>query len=221
MENFITNLKAGFVNKEITTADMIAVLLMVAILAAYQFVIYRFVSKRSFYSKSFNIAMAIIPFFVATIIMTLQTNMVITLGTIGALAILRFRTAVKDPMDMVYLFWSVHTGIVCGAGLYKLGIITSIIVTLFILLAEVIPLGKSPFLLIINAKADVDEDSIIAAVTANSYYRKVKSRVLTKDGLDLVIELGTKKESEIIKAVSDIDEVNTVSLIAHDGQDVV
>ena len=221
MENFITNLKAGFVNKEITTADMVAVLLMVAILAAYQFVIYRFVSKRSFYSKSFNIAMAIIPFFVATIIMTLQTNMVITLGTIGALAILRFRTAVKDPMDMVYLFWSVHTGIVCGAGLYKLGIITSIIVTLFILLAEVIPLGKSPFLLIVNAKPEVDEDSIIAAVTANSYYRKVKSRVLTKDGLDLVIELGTKKESEIIKAVSGIDEINTVSLIAHDGQDVV
>lgn len=221
MQNFITNLTAGFVNREITTADMIAVLIMVAIISAYQFVIYRFVSKRSFYSKSFNIAMAIIPFFVATIIMTLQTNMVITLGTIGALAILRFRTAVKDPMDMIYLFWSVHTGIVCGAGLYKLGIITSIVVTLFILAAEIIPLGKSPFLLIVNAKANVDEDKIIAAATENSSYRKVKSRVITKDGIDLVIELSTKHEANLIKAVSDIDEVNSVSLIAHDGQDVV
>ena len=128
MQNFITNLTSGFVNREVTPADMLAVLLVVAVISAYQFVIYRFVSKRSFYSKSFNIAMSIIPFFVATIIMTLQTNMVITLGTIGALAILRFRTAVKDPMDMIYLFWSVHTGIVCGAGLYKLAVITSIIV---------------------------------------------------------------------------------------------
>lgn len=221
MQNFITNLTSGFVNREVTTADMLAVLLVVAVISAYQFVIYRFVSKRSFYSKSFNIAMSIIPFFVATIIMTLQTNMVITLGTIGALAILRFRTAVKDPMDMIYLFWSVHTGIVCGAGLYKLAVITSIIVTLFILAAEVIPLGKSPFLLIVNAKRGVDEDKIIAAATQFSSYRKVKSRVISADGLDLVIELGTKKEAELVKAVSDIDEVNSVSLIAHDGQDVV
>jgi hypothetical protein len=91
---------------------------MTGILSAYIFLIYRFVSKKSFYSKQFNLTLAIIPFFIATIIMTLQSNLIITLGTIGALAIIRFRTAIKDPMDMVYLLWAVHIGITCGAGQY-------------------------------------------------------------------------------------------------------
>ena len=221
MDNFITNLKAGFANNEITTADILAVLAMVALLAAYQYVIYRFVSKRSFYSKSFNIAMAVVPFFVATIIMTLQMNMVITLGTIGALAILRFRTAIKDPMDMIYLFWAVHTGIVCGSGLYKLGIITSIIVTIFILIAEAVPLSKSPFLLVINADLSANEDQIISSVTGLSSYRKIKSRAITKNGIDMVIELRTAKEAELVKTVSEIEGVNNVSLIAHDSEDII
>ena len=78
---------------------------MVAILAIYEFFVYRIVSHRSFYNKSFNITTAILPFFISSIILCLQSNLVITLGTIGALAIIRFRTSVKDPVDMLYLLW--------------------------------------------------------------------------------------------------------------------
>jgi hypothetical protein len=126
---------------------------MTGILSAYIFLIYRFVSKKSFYSKQFNLTLAIIPFFIATIIMTLQSNLIITLGTIGALAIIRFRTAIKDPMDMVYLLWAVHIGITCGAGQYELSILTSISVTVLMLLLDLLPLQKAPYLLIVNLSA--------------------------------------------------------------------
>ncbi|MDD5016774.1 MAG: hypothetical protein PHO15_01580 [Eubacteriales bacterium] len=101
IESILENIKAGLNNQQITTQDILTVLLMVSILSIYEFLIYRFVSKRSFYSKQFNITLAVMPIFIATIIMTLQSNLIITLGTIGALAIIRFRTAIKDPTDML------------------------------------------------------------------------------------------------------------------------
>lgn len=102
-ENIINN----YSNASISTVTIISVLVMVLLLSVYEFIIYRFVSHRSFYNKSFNITIAILPFFISTIILCLQSNIIITLGTIGALAIIRFRTAVKDPVDMLYLLWSV------------------------------------------------------------------------------------------------------------------
>ena len=92
-------------NESITTVTIVSVLLMVLFLAVYEFLVYRFVSHRSFYNKSFNITIAILPFFISTIILCLQSNIIITLGTIGALAIIRFRTAIKDPVDMLYLLF--------------------------------------------------------------------------------------------------------------------
>jgi ABC-type spermidine/putrescine transport system permease subunit II len=102
----------------------------VLLLPVYEFVIYRVVSHRAFYNRSFHISIAVIPFFISTIILCLQSNIVITLGTIGALAIVRFRTAVKDPVDMIYILWSIHTGIICGCQLYEVAVLTSLLVTI-------------------------------------------------------------------------------------------
>ena len=113
----IDNIFNSYTTQTIGTAQIASVLLVVLVLALYEFVVYRVVSHRAFYNKSFNICIVVLPFFIATIVMCLQSNIVITLGTIGALAILRFRTAVKDPVDMLYLLWSVHIGIVCGCQL--------------------------------------------------------------------------------------------------------
>ncbi len=122
MTNILENLISTYSNESITTTTIVSMLAMVLFLAVYEFIVYRFVSHRSFYNKSFNIAVAILPFFISAIILCLQSNVVITLGTIGALAIIRFRTAVKDPVDMLYLLWSVFIGIICGGQLYEVGI---------------------------------------------------------------------------------------------------
>lgn len=150
--NLFEGVRDGFNNQEISTSQIIIMLIMVSLFSFYEFIIYRYVSKRSFYSKHFNISLAIIPFFIASIIRSLQSSLVVTLGTIGALAIIRFRTTVKDPLDMVYLFWSVHTGIVVGAGLYEAAFLTSLVVTIFLLILDFMPLGRAPYLLVLNIK---------------------------------------------------------------------
>ena len=160
MINLIENLLGTYSNESITTTTILSVLIMVFFLSVYEFVIYRFVSHRSFYNKSFNITVAILPFFISAIILCLQSNIVITLGTIGALAIIRFRTAVKDPVDMLYLLWSVFIGIICGCQLFEVGLLTSIIVTLVLLLLEHLTFGRKPYVLILHSEKDVEEDLV-------------------------------------------------------------
>ena len=142
------NIIKSYANESITTSTILSVLLMVAILAIYEFFVYRMVSHRSFYNKSFNITTAILPFFISTIILCLQSNLVITLGTIGALAIIRFRTSVKDPVDMLYLLWSVFIGIICGCQLFEVGVLTSVVVTIVLIALEHINFGRKSFVLI-------------------------------------------------------------------------
>ena len=111
---------------------ILSVLFFTLILSLYEFVIYRYISKRTVYNKELNISIITLPFFISTIILALQSNLVITLGTIGALAIIRYRTAIKDPINMTYILWAVHTGIVCGCQLYELGLITSLFASIVI-----------------------------------------------------------------------------------------
>ena len=130
--DIFNNICGHYLTKELNTVTILSVLIVVLLLSIYEFLIYRFVSHRTFYNKSFNISLTIIPFFIATIILCLQSNLVITLGTIGALAIIRYRTVVKDPIDMVYILWAVHTGIICGCQLYEVAVLTSIFVCIII-----------------------------------------------------------------------------------------
>lgn len=211
-------LTEGFDNPQIPTPLIITVLLMAAVLGIYEYLIYRYVSKRSFYSKQFNIVLAVLPLFISTIIMTLQSNLLITLGTIGALAIIRFRTAIKDPIDMVYLLWSIHIGITCGSGLYQVAVITSVAATILLLVLDLLPFRKPPFILLINANDSSIEDSVIKVIKERSAYSKVKSRNLSINRYDLVVELKTNDDENLLKAISAMDGVTNVSLVSYEGE---
>lgn len=210
----------GFFNSAVALHDVAATLLVVALLSVYEFIIYRFISRRSYYSKQFNISLAIIPFFITTIVMALQLSIVITLGTIGALAIIRFRTAVKDPIDMVYLLWSIHNGILCGAGLFSIVVLTSLCVTVFLLVLELVPMRAPPYLLVVNAQTGADEE-ILSAVKDHAKYFQVKSRNVGHGRLDMIVELRAKNERELLAAVSGLQAVENVSLLSHDGNNFV
>ena len=158
MIEIFENIINSYSNESVTTGTIIAVLLMVAVLAIYEFFIYRFVSHRSFYNKSFNITIAVLPFFISMIILCLQSNLVITLGTIGALAIIRFRTSIKDPVDMLYLLWGVFIGIVCGCQLFEVGVITSVLVTIILVILEHVNFDRKAFVLIVRSTDDVEND---------------------------------------------------------------
>jgi uncharacterized membrane protein YhiD involved in acid resistance len=214
------NIKNLYANISLNTTTIVSVLMVVLILAIYEFVVYRYVSHRSFYSKSFNISIAVLPFFISTIILCLQSNIVITLGTIGALAIIRFRTAVKDPVDMIYILWSVFIGIVCGCQLYEVAVLTSLIVTLVLVVFENITFGKRPFVLILHCKKNEENliDDILKKYTKK--YR-IKSRNYTSNGMDYAIELSIKNISSLTDELSQSKKIERFSIIEYDADDIV
>ena len=207
-------------NESITTVTIISVLLMVLFLAVYEFLVYRFVSHRSFYNKSFNITIAILPFFISTIILCLQSNIIITLGTIGALAIIRFRTAVKDPVDMLYLLWSVYIGIICGCQLFEVGVLTSILVTVVLVVLDHVNFGRKPFVLILHSDEDVEKE-LQDLFKEKRISNKFKSRNYTSKGYDYAIEFTTKDIEGLKNILSNNNKVSKYSIIEYDADDIV
>lgn len=214
------NIFNHFSNKSITTTTILSVLLVVLFLAAFEFLTYRFISHRSFYNKSFNIAIAVLPFFIATILLCLQSNVVVTLGTIGALAIIRFRTAIKDPVDMLYLLWSVYIGIACGCQLFEVGLLTSLAVALILLVLEHINFGRSPFVLILHSSEDI-ENGLKQLFKKQNINHKFKSKNYTSKGYDYAIEFTTKTPQKLEAQLADNKKIEKYSIIAYDADDII
>lgn len=208
----------GFTSMDITTGKIAATLIVTALLALYIFAIYRLVTRKVFYSKNFNISLAVMSLITAAIILAMQSNLVISLGMVGALSIVRFRTAIKDPMDLAFLFWSISIGIICGAGLYEIALVTSVGVTVFILVLDMLPVGKAPMMLVVNSSEMNGEKAVLDVVGKYARYYKVKSRNLSKGRLDLVIELKVKEESALVSEIAALDGMISASMISHDGE---
>lgn len=208
----------GFTSMDITTGKIAATLIVTALLALYIFAIYRLVTRKVFYSKNFNISLAVMSLITAAIILAMQSNLVISLGMVGALSIVRFRTAIKDPMDLAFLFWSISIGIICGAGLYEIALVTSVGVTVFILVLDMLPVGKAPMMLVVNSSEMNGEKAVLDVIGKYARYYKVKSRNLSKGRLDLVIELKVKEESALVSEVAALDGMLSASMISHDGE---
>ena len=220
MTNVFENIINMYSNESVTTATIVSVLIMVLVLAVYEFFVYRFVSHRSFYNKSFNITITVLPFFIATIILCLQSNIIITLGTIGALAIIRFRTAVKDPVDMLYLLWSVYIGIVCGCQLFEVGVLTSVLVTIVLLLLDHISFGRNPYVLILHSEDNIEKD-LEEILKAKKISHKFKSRNYTSKGYDYAIEFTSKDIEGFQKELENNKKVSKYSIIEYDADDIV
>ena len=208
----------GFTSMDITTGKIAATLIVTALLALYIFAIYRLVTRKVFYSKNFNISLAVMSLITSAIILAMQSNLVISLGMVGALSIVRFRTAIKDPMDLAFLFWSISIGIICGAGLYEIALVTSVGVTVFILVLDMIPVSRAPMMLVVNSSKMDDEQTVLDVVGKYAKSYKVKSRNLSKGRLDLVIELKVKEESALVSEVAALDGMLSASMISHDGE---
>lgn len=208
----------GFASTEITTTAVVVALAIASALALYIFLVYRVMTRKSFYSKNFNISLAGITVITAALILTMQSSVVLSLGMVGALSIVRFRTAIKDPMDLMFLFWAIGVGIICGAGLAQVAVILSVVITLGIFILERIPLGKAPMILVVNAN-DLDaEDQITQVVTQYDKHLRIKSRNVTENSLDMVVELRTTQGGKLVREVMNLSCVTSASLLSHDGE---
>ena len=151
--NFSDILKKNFLDNFTGTISIQAVIitLLVALLfSVIVFYVYKLTSKNTIYSKNFNITMSLISIVTSGVVLSMQANIVVSLGMVGALSIVRFRTAVKEPRDLLFLFWSISNGIIIGAGVYSLVFIMAIILTIGLLVFDVLPSNKIPYLLVIN-----------------------------------------------------------------------
>lgn len=123
-------------NSDITNTTIIISMVITILIALYIYAIYRLCSNKNFYSKDFNKTLAIMSVITAAIVLAMQSNLVISLGMVGALSIVRFRNAVKNPLDLLFLFWSISVGIICGASLYQVAIIMSLAVTILFIIVR-------------------------------------------------------------------------------------
>ena len=207
-------------NNTLSTASICITLGIAILFCIYIYAVYYLSQKKSFYNKQFNIVLGVLPIITAGIILAMQSNLVISLGMVGALSIVRFRTAVKEPKDMLFLFWSIGIGIILGARNYELALLISIVVTILLCLLERVPEGRASVLLVVNMDGEGREDELLPSVQKLTQSYKVKSRNRTMDGTDFIIECRTRQEGELLDAVSALSHVLSASVIARDGEAV-
>lgn len=208
----------GYASANLTVKSILICMLVTILISAYIFMVYRLMNRNTFYNKNFNMSLPAIAIITAAIILTIQSNIVISLGMVGALSIVRFRTAIKDPMDLVYLFWAISVGIICGAGFAIIAVIASAALTVGILLADWIPIAKTPQILLVNSDSFENEEDILNVIKKYCSLHKVKARNLTHDHLDMAIEVRVKEEGELVKELMQVENVTSASLVSHDGE---
>ena len=209
----------GFERTEMPTTQIVVILGITFLIGLYIWLVYRFVSSRgSLYDRSFHTSMALISVVTAGIIVAMQSSIVISLGMVGALSIVRFRTAIKDAMDLLFLFWSIGEGIICGAGLFEIAVIVALMVTVGILFLEFLPAVKKPYLLIANGENADYEEALLACLKAHGRGIRVRARNLKKTGLDMVVEIRTDREKELMQALRSIEGIDSASLMTHEKE---
>ena len=198
----------------------ILLLMVVAILVGlYIYAVYRMSSKSAFYSKDLNVTMAGMPIIVAAIMIAMQSNLLVSLGMVGALSIVRFRNAVKNPLDLLYLFWSISAGIIVGVGLYTLSFVLCIVMTILLLALDLVPNAKAPDLLVLRALAtEIDYVEVEGILKDCCKYHKEKSRSIKNGETELIIEIRTAKKEELLERFSKIKCMTQINCISHDGE---
>ncbi len=212
-QSFLREFSSSYSN-----ASMLFFMLVAAVLGLYIFLAYRVVTRKSFYNKSFNLSLWVLTVVTTAIIITISSNIVLSLGMVGALSIVRYRTAIKDPMDLVFLFWAISTGIICGAGLSIIAVELAVAITIGLLVLAKLPMPRAMKIMTVSATDSGCEDEIMGVMKSHCKHYKVKSRSLSAGQLSIVMEYSTADEKACTDAIAAIKAVSSVSTLAHDGE---
>ena len=208
----------GFRAGDLSTTSMVITLGMAAAMGLFIYLVYRLSARGSFYNRGFNKSLATLPVITAGILLAMQSNLVISLGMVGALSIVRFRNAVKDSADLTFLFWSISMGIIVGAGLYKLAILLSLAATVLIMGLDLIPTFRAPCMLVVSGESGMEEGELISCVKAACPRARVRSRNLSKRGQEWILEVSVKDGGDLVTKVAAVSGVVSVNLMSHDGE---
>jgi uncharacterized membrane protein YhiD involved in acid resistance len=181
------------------TVDRVVLALLVSFLLNLSiFWIYRKTFKGVVYNRQFNVGLVLTGLVVTLVVLPISSNIALSLGMVGALSIIRFRTAIKDPKDIVFTFWTITVGIICGAGLYLVAFVGVPIIAVMLFVLERTRLhGPEPYLLVVHYSGDA-ETTVQAALPKH----RIRSRTVNADGVELMGEVRMNQ-----KDVPQIDEL--------------
>ena len=204
---------------EITMMDILSALALSAVIGILIYLIYKSSSKTAFYSKDTAVTIAAISVVVSGIILAMQANLIVSLGMVGALSIVRFRTAVKNPLDLLYLFWSISEGIICGVGLKKLALLIFAVMACLVIFLQLIPGTTAPSILVLRSDERISDTSFIETILKKSASRiKLKSRSLEGGSSEFIYELKIKDRDSLINDLNEPGIFSGINVLSHDGE---
>ena len=204
---------------EFSILDTLIGLAVALVIGLFIFIIYKKTLTGVLYSSGFALTLVGLSLVTTLVIMAVTSNVVLSLGMVGALSIVRFRTAIKEPVEIVFLFWSLAVGIVIGAGMIPLAVIGSAIIGVIILLYANRKIHNDPYILVTNCSDENAENAVMDILGKEAEHCVVKSKTVTTSGIELTAELRTKTASTaFVNAIAQLPGVETATLVSYNGE---
>ena len=204
---------------EFSILDTLIGLAVALVIGLFIFIIYKKTLAGVLYSSGFALTLVGLSLVNTLVIMAVTSNVVLSLGMVGALSIVRFRTAIKEPVEIVFLFWSLAVGIVIGAGMIPLAVIGSAIIGVILLLFANRKIHNDPYILVTNCTDENAESAVMDILGKEAEHCVVKSKTVTASGIELTAELRTKTASTaFVNAIAQLPGVENATLVSYNGE---
>lgn len=212
---FRKNFVSAFTDNRLSYPDTVLAMLFSVVLGFIIFLIYRRFFRGVVYNQQYNISLVLMTILTTMIILAISSNIVLSLGMVGALSIVRYRTAIKEAMDLMYMFWAVASGIACGAGLFPLAILGCAIMLSALLLLGLFKVKSKAYILIVRYSPETDD---MVRVALAGIKHEVKSKSSGKEQVELTVQLNLKGDNhQIVHRLSTISGVQHAVLVQYTG----
>lgn len=204
---------------EFSVIDTIIGMTFALVIGLFIFVIYKKTFSGVMYSTGFAMSLIGLSLVTTLVIMAVTSNVVLSLGMVGALSIVRFRAAIKEPMEIVFLFWSLAVGIVIGAGMIPLAVIGSVIIGVILVLFSSRKFSNTPYILIVDCGDEQAEQAALSIIGQSVDKYIVKSKTVNEAGIELTAEIRVKDNATgFVNRVSKISGVSGATLVMFNGE---
>lgn len=204
---------------EFSLLDTLIGMVFALVIGLFIFLIYKKTFSGVMYSTGFALALPGLALVTTLVIMAVTSNVVLSLGMVGALSIVRFRAAIKEPMEIVYLFWALAVGIVIGAGMIPLAVIGSVIIGAVLLLFANRKSRDNPYILVLRCRDEAAEQTALGLLRGSVGDFAVKSKTVDPAGIELTAELRVKEETtSFVNRLVEADGVENAVLVSYNGE---
>ena len=204
---------------EFSAADTLIAMVAALVIGMFIFVVYKKTFNSVMYSTGFAMTLVGMTMVTTLVILAVTSNVVLSLGMVGALSIVRFRAAIKEPMEIVYLFWAVAAGIVIGAGMLPLAVIGSAIIGVILILFANKKIHDNPYLLILNCQDENAENTALSLMKEAVKKYAVKSKTVNVQGIEFTAEIRMKDgETAFVNRLNEIAGVENATLVSYNGE---